>query len=335
MPALILTDTTTKNVVRLAVFYDLPKPPIIQGGKIRRSVKRYTGRNQASVQVLGEQFTPIQLQCKWDGMQSGQRERARLIHGQLNALHRAGNLIRLEWLDIQYWGLLDYEGAIFRDDLIIGKITFEPLYSEDPAFLRVLEYAPRPLDTGSLAEEQAAAAAVQSAAAPAQAADSLAVLAVETVAAAQGHIAAALAQLGGIVSGVELATGTTAAAASSLRSALTGIKKLRARLKTAELAATSSAPGVAANEVRSWVDDEDTILRALMETLLAWLGQLTDLESPPASISHAVRDGDTLPGLAVQYLGDVSRWIDIADANDLPSSVITPGQILAIPEARK
>ena len=75
MPTLILTDTKTGNVVRLAERYDLPAPPLVQGGKILRKVTRYGRRNQTSVQVLGEQFETIDLRCLWDGMQSGQRER--------------------------------------------------------------------------------------------------------------------------------------------------------------------------------------------------------------------------------------------------------------------
>jgi Contractile injection system tube protein/LysM domain len=48
--------------------------------------------------------------------------------------------------------------------------------------------------------------------------------------------------------------------------------------------------------------------------------------------SHVVREGDTLPSLAFQYLGDATRWRAIAHANEIDDPRrLTPGAYLTIP----
>jgi len=61
----------------------------------------------------------------------------------------------------------------------------------------------------------------------------------------------------------------------------------------------------------------------------------TAADPAPVAITHTVRSGDTLWGIAAAYVspGDDVRVLieDIRHDNDLDSSVIVPGQVLLIP----
>ena len=50
-----------------------------------------------------------------------------------------------------------------------------------------------------------------------------------------------------------------------------------------------------------------------------------------AAETYTVRQGDSLWSIAEALLGSGSRWIEIYELNNLPSSVIYPGQVLKLP----
>lgn len=53
----------------------------------------------------------------------------------------------------------------------------------------------------------------------------------------------------------------------------------------------------------------------------------------PETDTYTVKDGDSLWSIAQNILGDGSRWIEIWELNNLPNTVIYPGQVLRIPKA--
>lgn len=56
-------------------------------------------------------------------------------------------------------------------------------------------------------------------------------------------------------------------------------------------------------------------------------------ENPPAPKTHTVVEGDTLWHIAKMYLGDGSRYPEIAELNNIPNpDLIYPGQVFQIPE---
>lgn len=58
----------------------------------------------------------------------------------------------------------------------------------------------------------------------------------------------------------------------------------------------------------------------------------TNNASETASIEHTVVEGETLWSIAENTYGSGYNWIDIAQANDLSSDLISVGQKLVIPE---
>lgn len=56
----------------------------------------------------------------------------------------------------------------------------------------------------------------------------------------------------------------------------------------------------------------------------------------PDNRAHTVREGDTLWGLAYEYLGSAEFWWVIADFNRImdPWQPLEPGQVLVIPSER-
>lgn len=60
-----------------------------------------------------------------------------------------------------------------------------------------------------------------------------------------------------------------------------------------------------------------------------------ELNSADVQKTHTVRLGDTLQAIAARCYGDVRRWRDIAEANDIDDPrVLTPGVVLTIPAIR-
>lgn len=56
-----------------------------------------------------------------------------------------------------------------------------------------------------------------------------------------------------------------------------------------------------------------------------------ELPAPGDEDTYTVQQGDSLWSIAEKILGDGSRWIEIYELNNLPSSVIYPGQVLKLP----
>jgi nucleoid-associated protein YgaU len=67
------------------------------------------------------------------------------------------------------------------------------------------------------------------------------------------------------------------------------------------------------------------------EGLVAMLRKFLEVSRPKRQRTHIVREGDTLQRLAKIYLGDYTRWTEIADANDLVTSELVVGFSLLIP----
>lgn len=63
----------------------------------------------------------------------------------------------------------------------------------------------------------------------------------------------------------------------------------------------------------------------------AYGGSDDGLPAPGDEDTYTVKQGDSLWSIAEKVLGDGSRWIEIYELNNLPSSVIYPGQVLIIP----
>lgn len=60
----------------------------------------------------------------------------------------------------------------------------------------------------------------------------------------------------------------------------------------------------------------------------AYAGEETAGDAPE---EYTVQTGDSLWSIAERLLGDGSRWSEIYEANNLPSTVIHPGQVLRLP----
>lgn len=63
-----------------------------------------------------------------------------------------------------------------------------------------------------------------------------------------------------------------------------------------------------------------------------YASKATSKESTPATKTHTVKKGDTLWGIASQYLGNGTKYHKIMTLNGLTSTTIRVGQVLKIPQ---
>ncbi len=105
-----------------------------------------------------------------------------------------------------------------------------------------------------------------------------------------------------------------------------GITNLITALQAVITAATSesAAPGASTNQIAA----AKTVIAQAQATIIDLQAQLT---ATPSATIYTVQIGDTLPGLAQQFLGDPLQFTLIQAANGLIGLAIQPGQQLAIP----
>lgn len=340
MPALIFTlESDPSAFIALREHADLPAqdPGLKLAKRTRRQVTDYGGRNARSIQITAQTYEPIELSGRWRDQQSGQPGRARALYQSFMGLAARAELVRLEWGQVQLWGMLDFDATFKLEDEIAWTITFHPDFDAAPAFLRPPAYKTQIRTYTSNLDAKVEALAARSTpplSAPVLPSFAAAVLADYLAAAAA--VNGVLIALGEVLDYADLSVEVAKSAQRQAFSAVVALKALTGRLRAATLAtaaAVSSDPSEAARAtVMRWIDDFELEARSTQAAAAATLRALVNSSEPPASRVHVVRSGETLQTIAILYFGDLSAWEDIADANALSAVDVAPGTQIVIPD---
>lgn len=105
-----------------------------------------------------------------------------------------------------------------------------------------------------------------------------------------------------------------------------GIQQLIAALQAVVTAATteSAAPGASATQIAA----AKVVIAQAQATIIDLQAQLVPAQSPTL---YTVQMGDTLPGLAQQFLGDPLQFTALQSLNGLIGLALQTGQQLLIP----
>jgi hypothetical protein len=332
MPALIFTSTVDPTLsIELASFYDLPNSPINFGSETRTKPTRYGGRNQASVQNLGDAYKPIEVSGKWDDRQSGNYGRAQQLATAFEAMRARSEIVRVEWLTWQRWGILHFDANHIRDDLVEWKIKVDVYWSQPPELIPISSLRTSPVDSASLLVDRVDALAALSFNSPLNTAQAFLLDMQTKILAVQGQIANVLTILDGITSTVELTADIARQAAQAAYLPLLGLQGIRARTKAATFDILSTAGGVKAVASRDWSDDIDRQSAQIQRSLAELIRLVIEAIKPTSTRTHIVREGESLMTIARLYYKDFTLWEKIADANDLESPVVEVGDSLIVP----
>jgi len=330
---IVFVREDTDDVEQLElVEHDLPEPPVQWGGKVDETVTKYAS-DERSVQVHGHEPEPVHLEGVVDDQwwSSGSAGHAERIADTMRAMARSGGLIRMEYGE-QRWGTFDAVVKEVYSNRFEYEIDFRPHWSTPPEAQTVHEFEPAPSEgSAAIADKLEKALATAEDDRPDGIDTSFANEIANTLRRAQNAHAAAAQALSGAVSWAEVPFEAKKTAESRLRSAARGVQSATERLKSTAVSSIAE-PGpseLAVDDYNGRVEDQS---RRLLADLLAYLREIAASLRPPTRVEHVVGAGETLQSIAQQYLGDWSRWTEIADKNDLDTSTISPGDTLEIPE---
>jgi hypothetical protein len=308
---------------------DLPKE-MQTGAKLRKTVSRYSG-DYASVQVHGTELKPIDFEGVFDDTWAGEAGHALEMRDTIDALVALGEIVRMEYGKTELWGTLDAEFVEKNSARITYRITFEPYWRKDPSAQIYIAFAEPPNDLAELLDSRLASTASFFEAAP----DGLDLSFVGDIVLGLASVRNVTSNILGYVSKVaDYADLTSQQIGFVVRSGLAAqrtLSSVKGRLQGAgqSLFIGETAPAWLGGG--EYITEGSRRVDQSIEDLVAMLRKFLSLQRPIRQRTHIVREGDTLQALAKLYLGDFSRWTEIADANDLDSTTLVTGSVLKIP----
>jgi len=330
MPASILFEVETGS--EIAAFElagdDLPKD-YESGFKLRETVTRYAG-TFTSVQVHGEEFEPIEFEGVLDDTWTADPGHALALRDTIIAIVALGELVRFEYESDQFWGTLEASFKEIRRDRIEYKIKFKPYWREDPQQVVYLAFAEPPLDLGENLDAGLGELKTHLEVPPLGVDLSFVGDVVLDVLSAKNLISNVLGYLDDVGAYAELTAELVGITTRSLFGAARSLDSVAKKLKGAGDSILSNTAS-AKIEGAQWIYQGSRLTRRTLSDLLAMLRKFLQTREPTRVQLYTVKENDTLQRLARDFLGDFSRWTEIADANDLPNSEIVRGQVLKIP----
>lgn len=329
LPIRFVVEASQEEV--LLAEHDLP-PEVPQGIKRLRTVTRYSDEH-VSVQVHGLELKPIELTGTIDDTWWGAEGHAASMAENLRTLASDGDLVRFEYDDLQLWGLFDVELTRKTVGWYEYKISFEPYWQRNPSFAFVPLATPEAgsaTDWGERAAARAEELRAQVAALPAGLDSEWLTALTQGISQASVYVSDAMAPLRNAARWSELTRDQVERARAILPRAITTYQSSVKRIQSSAIdVIAQSAVAKLAGFDSTWQIERS--VRSLQVELLGILRRLIEIHTPLRQLVHIVGERDTLPRLAQRYLGDYERWPEIADANNLETPLLVPGQALDIP----
>lgn len=309
--------------------HDLPEPPIQWGGSHRKTVTRYA-RDWVSVQSHGIDLELVEIE--------GELKDSRWVPGHaqqvrqnLDAMMTARRIVLLEYDSDKLWGSFEVTFEEIRRDFVRYAISFEPLWREDPEFQTFFDFEQTPeaargrltqlvddtvefgldppssiIDTGFLSQAQLELLSLQN------------------------SVNGALSVLQEVANFQEMSLDTHKLVIRGLRRGLNALQLGIERNESIAIEAISS-PGARLSASADFVWTLQSKQRLTRAEIFSLIRRILAETRPVSRRRYLVRDGDTLQSIAERELGDFTRWIEIADANDLDTTDVTVGQLLVLP----
>lgn len=313
--------------------WDLMSDPAVfaHGGRLRTKVTFYPGNPVPTVQVLGTEEAPINIRGTFDDIRFGAGHAVEQ-RDALNAIRRGGRIVRVEYEEKAFFGLV--EEALFQErdlhrisydaTLIImglaedsqGAIAAGATFPSNPltrlrnkigSLANTVLTAPQALGTKLLGELQDRFSIFQD--------DVLAGIIEGGIFQAQIAVDQAL---------LNRTTGALA------RAGVTG----RAWIGTLDALAFEPqilSRGVGDIQISSWVKNTRLESAQTVDLTITTSRELSKVKPDTVKKIVQARAGDTLQSIAAKHLGTQEAWQRIADFNGISSTDLVPGQFVGIP----
>ena len=317
----------------------LPERPLPAGAALRFKKTWYPGNNVATLQVLGAEERETNLRGVWNDRFIGGEvatagfetpELARDLVRIFETLARSGNALRFQWGDVVRMGILaEFDPHWLRETDVEWTMRFEWYGRDDEQVPRASEDE-RP-GSAELRRRQN------------EADDELAFeprsLRTDYVAQVRSRITDIRSRVGAIFDRVRAAQSFAAIPLTAIRGLLADAEALR--LEANELlvelfenpleVATDFESAVDRLEVEAWRRELGARVRRVEAEGLRLARELRRTARPEPIAVVTARRGDSLRRIAARYYGTADEWRRIADVNDLPDSIVTPGTLIVVP----
>lgn len=316
--------------------HDLPKPFLTWGGKPEKTVTRYGG-GSATVQIHAIELDEIKLEGKFVDSWWGVEGHALRQRDAALGLMYSAEVVRFEYGFDQLWGVFS---AILRERTrgeFEYEISFLPVWSEPPDSMWFLDYEEPPADVDKTVEVTVRELVEYVGTPPAgineesDEATSFVEDVSRLVRSAQNKHARIKGRIASVGRFADLTTDAAASILRDLRASGGDISRVAGMARSAR-ATVLASPGVSELAVNIWTDEIEVRANKARATMLEELRRVFASSSPSGRRVHYVRQGETLPRIAVLYYRDQSLWTRIADANEIEGSTVEAGQRLEIPE---
>ena len=308
--------------------YDLPTPPIQWGGKLDETVTRYS-HGEASVQVHGIEFEPVQIEGvlsdeRWDRQGHALEQKRQML-----ALMHTGGLVRMEYGEEQLWGTFSVTFEEKRRDYIGYAVEFRPYWQTPPEYQKIMNFSPAPTDEGTMIFTELEAMHNTAGEPPGEVNPSLATQIRLATLSALNKFSAVMNRIGEVTAYFDFNAQTIGLILRDLRATHSAIRGVSERLRGL-LPESISEPGIATLRAQNWTMEVERSSRELSAEVLAFIRAFVESVKPATIRTYVVARGDTLQSIARELLGDFSRWMEIADLNDLDTTDLEVGQVLEI-----
>jgi len=329
-PAIIFTreeGETDREHIELTE-YDLPTPPIQWGGKLDETVTRYS-HGEASVQVHGLELEPVHIEGVLSDTRWGLIGHALEQKSQMLGLMHLGGLVRMDYGEEQLWGTFSVKFEEKRRDHIGYTVDFRPYWQAPPEYQNIMSFSPAPADEGTMIFTELETMYNTADSAPKEVDPSLATQIRLAALSALNKLSAAKSKIGEVVAYSDFNAQAIGLILRDLQGTHSAVRSISNRLRGLAPEAVSD-PGVATLRAQSWTMEIERRSRGLSAEVLAFIRAFVASVKPATTRAYVVARGDTLQSIAREFLGDFSRWMEIADLNDLDTTDLTVGQILEI-----
>lgn len=341
MPSILIQEISGSGRIVSLGGRALPERPIGFGGRLREKKTWYAGNNVATLQVLGSEEMDMTIRGVWNDRFIADQvatsgfetpELAREVVTIFHSLQRSGNALRFQWGDQVRMGILaEFEPTWLREQDVEWMMRWSWFGRDDQEVPRAsLDEPPNSSELRQRTDEQDDQLAFE----PKKNTKT------DYSAAIRLRIAQVRGRVGAIFDRVREAQSVASIPLTAVRGVLADAEALRLEANELSVELLELPIEITTTEdrlidrinVENWRREQGRRGRNLLAEGQRVARNLRTLTRPEPIAVVTIRGGnDSLRRLAREFYGTADEWRRIADVNDLPDSVVTPGTIVVIP----